>query len=95
MIMKEIYLYGPVTATIKIYVSHDDRDLYHLKEEDRIYGDWREGPPKQDDGYHSVVIIGWGEMRRPYRNGIDNNEIVKYWVVRNSWGKSYCDGALS
>jgi len=96
-IKKEIFLYGPVTATIKIYKGdddYDDRDLYKLKDTSRIYGDWREGPPADNDGYHSIVIIGWGESTRNYTNGVDSNPRVKWWYCRNSWGKSYCDGGF-
>lgn len=83
-IMKEIYLYGPVTATIKIYTSDDDRNLYKLNENSRIYGDWLEGPPSTDDGYHSICILGWGITV----------EGVKYWICRNSWGRNYGNGGL-
>lgn len=32
---------------------------------------------------HSILAVGWGEETAP------NGSIVKYWVVRNSWGKDW------
>jgi C1A family cysteine protease len=33
-------------------------------------------------GSHAVVIVGWGE-------DTVHGELVKYWLVRNSWGKNW------
>lgn len=32
---------------------------------------------------HSILAVGWGEEASP------SGEILKYWVVRNSWGKDW------
>jgi len=34
---------------------------------------------------HSILAVGWGEEKGPA------GEIVKYWIVRNSWGKGWGD----
>jgi cathepsin B len=34
---------------------------------------------KYENRHHSVKIVGWGEEHRGF-------EVVKYWVVANSWG---------
>ncbi len=31
---------------------------------------------------HAVVCVGWGET-------IHNNDILKYWIMKNSWGASW------
>ena len=33
---------------------------------------------------HAVVVIGWGET-------IFNGKILKYWIIKNSWGKYWGD----
>lgn len=53
------------------------KDFYLLKPGD-IY---RRNPMAPYTGGHAVVIVGWGD-----KNGIN------YWIVRNSWGRNWCDG---
>lgn len=51
-------------------------DLY-LLEPDQIYK--YDGKAKRVGG-HAIVIVGWGEERGE-----------KYWIIRNSWGRRWCD----
>jgi len=80
-IMHDIYKYGPVTATIKVFDPTSPADVHRnlYLYTDGIYGtNWGPTDPKETDGYHAIGIIGWGE-----ENG------VKYWIVRNSWGPEW------
>ena len=84
-IMDEIMRNGPVTATIKVF---DTLDASRIKENFYLYSGgvygypWRQGDPKEYDGYHAIAIIGWGEDQIAGRT-------VPYWLIRNSWGKDW------
>jgi C1A family cysteine protease len=75
VIKEEIYIHGPVSAAYTVYESFY---TFFDKNPNGIYG---VGPPPSNDniiGGHAIVIIGWG---------IENG--IKYWIVRNSWGKQW------
>lgn len=71
-VMYEIVHSGPVQAIIKI-----SRDFFSYNS--GIYRCTRISANSDRLGHHAVRIIGWGEE-------VLNNEIVKYWIVSNSWG---------
>jgi hypothetical protein len=62
-IMYELFTYGPVTATVKIFDpvgrGQIDKNFYLYK--GGIYGTNWDSDPRESDGYHAVAIIGWGE----------------------------------
>jgi hypothetical protein len=74
-IMAEIISYGPVCVGYMVYQSFYD---FFQKNPTGIY----QTRPENDTeiGGHAVVVVGWGE-----ENG------VKYWIVRNSWGPQWGD----
>ena len=83
-IMYDIWKYGPVTCTIRVFDPlkagqlHQNFYLY----EDGVYGyPWAKDPVEYD-GYHALAIIGWGV------ENIKGKEI-KYWILRNSWGPEW------
>ena len=51
--------------------------------------------PQWEKVDHSVLCIGWGKLKKIYfmllNNILGYDEIIKkkYWLVRNSWGKSW------
>ncbi|XP_078504092.1 tubulointerstitial nephritis antigen isoform X2 [Lissotriton helveticus] len=79
-IMKEIMDNGPVQAVMQV---HEDFFLYKTG----IYRHTDETIDKPEQyrirGTHSVKITGWGEVKGP------NGEKQKFWIVANSWGKSW------
>ncbi len=82
-IMHDIYTYGPVTATIRVFDPLGAKDLHKnfYLYTTGVYGiNW--GPdPKASDGYHAISIIGWGVEKGH-----------KYWLIRNSWGIDWGQG---
>lgn len=85
--MEEIYYRGPIVAALDA-----PSDLFRYK--DGIFDSTSnyhtrvcDDPNKNLNGWeftnHAVVIVGWGEEER-----IINEEphMVKFWIVRNSWG---------
>jgi cathepsin B len=83
-IMNEIATNGPVTATIRIFDPMDAgrrQDNFYLYARG-IYGaNWR-GDPSDVDGYHLIVLLGFGSE---LVNGVQTD----YWIVKNSWGTTW------
>lgn len=78
-IMREIYKWGTVACGFQVF---EDFMEYDGK---TIYTH----PDKQSKsmGGHATVIVGWGEE-------MQNNRLVKYWIIENSWSKSWGDGGF-
>jgi hypothetical protein len=76
-IQTEIMLWGPVCAGYMVYQSFYD---FFEKNPKGIYTPAARPPEDEEKGGHAVIYTGWGE-----ENG------VKYWIVRNSWGPEWGD----
>uniref|UniRef100_A0A1V1WBX6 Putative cysteine proteinase n=1 Tax=Superstitionia donensis TaxID=311983 RepID=A0A1V1WBX6_9SCOR len=77
LIRQEIFNYGPVQATFKVY-----NDFFLYKGGVYRHTNLSDGKPEayRLHGWHSVRIIGWGIDRTGRRP-------VKYWLCDNSWGR--------
>jgi Papain family cysteine protease len=75
-IQKNIYSYGPVTASFKVYQSFYN---YFKNTPEGIYTSISSNDTLV--GGHAISIIGWGE----------NDSGVKYWICKNSWGLNWGD----
>lgn len=83
-IMHDIMDHGPVTATIKVFDPTKKAEIkqnFYLYKKGIFGHNWKKDP-SSSDGYHAIAIIGWGEE-------VIEGEIVKYWIIRNSWGKDW------
>lgn len=78
----DIFTYGPVAATIKVFdplkSSELDKNFYLYKS--GIFGYPWDKDPADSDGYHALNIVGFGVETV---KGVD----VQYWILRNSWGE--------
>lgn len=79
-IMADIYQNGTVCCIIKVFVPNDSRNFYSY--EKGVYGHGWKSMPTEMEGYHAITIVGWGEDETP-------DGVVKYWIVRNSWGNTW------
>ena len=84
-IMYEIWKYGPVTCTIKVFDPLNPHEMHKnfYSYKSGVYGHpWDGGDPSIYDGYHALCIIGWGveDVR---------GQPIKYWILRNSWGPEW------
>lgn len=89
-IMEEIFEHGPVCCIFKIFTPMDSRNFYLHKS--GIYGAGWKSEPKEFEGYHAIVLLGWGEDQSiPDSNG----KPTKYWIMRNSWGAEWGSGGFA
>ena len=82
IIIDQLVNFGPVVSSIEIY--DDFISLYGNSCSERIYRHNKKNTDSDDKGSHAVVIVGYG---------FDNFKY--YWIIQNSWGKSFCDGGLA
>jgi cathepsin B len=83
-IMNEIATNGPVTATIRIFdpMASGQRHQNFYLYASGVYGANWQSDPKDVDGYHLIVVIGFGSE---LVNGVQTD----YWLIKNSWGTSW------
>lgn len=81
--MKEIYHNGPIivaiNATPELYYYSDG--IFH-SEAKKSEGKFEKNVKPWEYTNHAVVCIGWGE-------DVVNDNIVKYWILKNSWGQTW------
>lgn len=95
-IMREIYDHGPVilgfavSAVPQFWFGNSDKTITRFRKS-RVQAEPKPNEKIQPWIYatHAVVAVGWGEEFK--RNGTNGSETVKFWVIRNSWGKEWGD----
>eukprot|EP00747_Dinoflagellata_sp_TGD_P221441 gnl/TRDRNA2_/TRDRNA2_93272_c0_seq5.p1 gnl/TRDRNA2_/TRDRNA2_93272_c0~~gnl/TRDRNA2_/TRDRNA2_93272_c0_seq5.p1 ORF type:complete len:673 (+),score=94.18 gnl/TRDRNA2_/TRDRNA2_93272_c0_seq5:124-2142(+) len=101
-IMREIYENGPVelgfsTTAIPEFVALSGQSVFPDTEVMTLVRNGK--PPKEtystNDSIHrwwwsthAILAVGWGE-------DVTNWGMVKYWTVRNSWGRNWGDGGYA
>lgn len=81
--MEEIKKNGPIVVAINA-----SPELYYYKEGifksniRKTEGEFEKGVKPWEYTNHAVVCIGWGEETH-------NGEIVKFWILKNSWGQEW------
>ena len=80
LIMDQLVTEGPVSTGFNVY-----RDFYTFSNvpENCLNKVYSYDGTSQIDGGHAVTIVGYGVL---------DNKI--YWLIQNSWGKSWCDNGF-
>jgi hypothetical protein len=81
-IQYELFKFGPIVTGFLVFDDFYRYSHQLKKNKNLIYTH----PNKNTNnlGGHSVVIMGWGES-------IQDGRLVKYWLIRNSWGPEWGD----
>lgn len=102
-IKAEIYANGPVVGCMAVFgdfataSSHDPSGYWsatggvycNQPDSNSAYSDG--GMNTSLEGYHAVVIVGWGVERnvKSWKSGSSFVGDIPYWIVRNSWGDDW------
>ncbi|CRG97104.1 dipeptidyl aminopeptidase 2, putative [Plasmodium gallinaceum] len=88
--MNEILLNGPIIAAINatpellnLYNINKNKIYNVTSNENKICDVLNEGFNGWQQTNHAINIVGWGEQIN------ENNKLVKYWIIRNTWGKKW------
>lgn len=100
-IKQEIYLNGPIPAAFQVFADFQSKSTQSSFQGMTGYTN----PPFQDtgsvyifdgnsasDGFHAVVVMGWGVQSNVNVPGSNMPMNVPYWIVRNSWGSEWGEG---
>ena len=100
-IKQEIFLNGPIPAAFQVFTDFQNKSTQSSFEGISGYIN----PPFQDtgsvyifdgnsasDGFHAVVVVGWGVQSNVNVPGSNRSMDVPYWIVRNSWGSEWGEG---
>jgi hypothetical protein len=87
-----IYNYGTITIGFSVFPSllsffGDKKNANRVYTAEQFIADFRRGKNSSPLGGHAVVVIGWKEEMQTDTGG--KPQLVKYWIVRNSWGTKW------
>lgn len=95
-IMASIYNYGPCAIGFQIYGSFMNF-FNNPGNKNKVYtaqvfvDDIKKGEGVNKLAGHAVGIVGWGEDMLSTTTIGEEKKVLKYWVVRNSWGQAWGD----
>lgn len=88
--MNEIMLNGPIVVAINsksdlLHFYNVDKNVIYktVLKENKICDILNKGFNGWQYTNHAVNIVGWGEQVD------ENNNIIKYWIIRNTWGSNW------
>lgn len=90
-IKTDILYHGPVVAKFVVWNDfindlnpniNDNTKRWASTDNIYIHGSYNKDDANKQDGFHAVVIIGWGM----------SSKNIPYWIVKNSWGDWNKDG---
>ena len=94
LIKNHIYNYGPVIGGFHVFMNFfkgnysETNGIYvETHSYDGVPGVNYRDVESSWAGSHAVVIVGWGSQ-------MVRNEMVDYWIVRNSWGTDWGEGGF-
>ncbi len=81
--MREIYENGPIivaiNATPELY--YYSKGIFH-SDAKKTEGTYEKTVKPWEYTNHAIVCVGWGEETI-------NENVVKYWILKNSWGETW------
>jgi len=97
LLMQEVYENGPVAISVNTDAVTDfwsgnyGEPITKFRNEAMAKETFSDNPAVRTWYYttHAVVLVGWGEEKQ------EEQEPLKYWIIRNSWGQDWGAGGYA